>query len=162
MIQTTEIRSEKRYHKLSDTQTPFTTNHTEDPRTVLHPGLSGNGLFQEVSSFHYKKRIRTSFKIHDEFESDFILIKGLMEFYRPKEFIFSYDRKERSIGIDIKDDQLEQLSVFLSRIVHWTNQEKRFRHALKVAIEFENRYKLERENLYQTLRNMAVADKHVK
>jgi len=157
MIQTAEIRSEKRYLKLSDTQTPLNNNHKEEPRVALHPGLSGNGLFQKVSSFHYKERIRASFRIHNEFKPDFILIKGLMEFYRPKEFIFSYDRTERSIGIDIKGDQLEQLSAFLSRIFHWTKQEKQFRHALKLTIEFENRYKLEGESLYQTLKNATIA-----
>lgn len=158
MIQTAQIHSEKQYLVLSD-QVSDKISQAFVATSASHglDSLLANHLFQKISPFHYNNRIRISFRISDDYKSDFVLLKGLIEFNRPKDLVFAYDREQRSITTDIREDQPDQLRLFLSSILAWLNQEKKFRHALRIALEFESRYKFERDSVYEILRNTTVA-----
>jgi hypothetical protein len=117
-------------------------------------GLSDNGLFDKVSRFYYEGRIRLTFSVAGK--SDFGLIRGLLEFNRPNTLRFRYDGKNRTVGTDLRADQLEELQELLARVRELLEGEKRFRHALKLAIDFENRYRLERDSVYAVLKNLRI------
>lgn len=123
---------------------------------MVADALAGE-LFGKITIFHYKERIRLSFRLSDTYKSDFVLIRGLIEFRRTKDVHFAYDRGQRTLTTDITANQLHQLPSFFSGILDGIKSEKKFRHALKMALEFERRYKLERESLYEILRNSTMS-----
>lgn len=161
MTQTAQI-PDGQFLKLSDTD--FRTasrNIAEDNQSDITAALGANKLFGKLSPLFYNGRIRLSFRIADEYKTDYILIKGLLEFHRPKDFLFTYYREQRSAVVDINANRLDHLQVFLSEIFKWVRQEKQFRHALKIVLEFEGRYKSERESVYQILENTTAAARAV-
>ena len=115
------------------------------------PGFSA--LFDKVPRYYHEGRIGLTFFIADDFSTDFGLIRGLMEFNRPRTLQFRYDRRQRSVDVEIDRGQLEELQRFLAHVLALLGREKQFRHALKLAIEFEDRYRVEREGVYAVLRN---------
>jgi len=108
-------------------------------------------LFDEVVPFYYNGRIRISFSTADTYKRNFILIKGLIEFHRPKWLGFNYDKKQHGIETDIPAAQLDELATFVTMVTMWLKKEIQFQYALKRAIVFEKRYKLEGNGIYSVL-----------
>jgi hypothetical protein len=110
-------------------------------------------VFKQVSPFYYRTRARLAFAIADEFRAHFVMIKGLIEFNRSKHFYFQYDAKQRIVETDLDVTQLDALQVFLNRVTTLLKQEIQFKHALKLVLDFEHRYKAEMEGVYTLLNN---------
>ncbi len=111
-------------------------------------------LFQETSSFLYNDRVRLAFTVADEFAREFVLIRGLIEFHRPKELSFIYDREFRSIVVAVTQEQLGILHQFFGLIYDLLAKERRFRKALRSVIEVENSYRRVLENAYAELKSL--------
>jgi len=126
-------------------------------QSIVYGLLDGNGLFNKVSPFYYKERVRLTLSVSDKSKPDFSLIRGLIEFNRPRNLAFYYDMKSRSVWIDISSSELDRLQKFLSLVFDLLVKERQFRHALKMAMEFENRYRLERDSVYGILKNTTAA-----
>jgi len=114
-----------------------------------------NHLFAKVSPLYYNARVRLSFSLSEEFKQHFVLIKGLIEFNRSKDFSFEYNRAQRTFETDVDAGQLNDLQVFFENILTWLNQELTFKSALKVVIEFENRYKKAQAEAYAELMELS-------
>jgi hypothetical protein len=113
-----------------------------------------NILFNKVTSLYYKKRVRLSFSLSDDFKKHFVMIRGLIEFHRSKSFSFHYDIKQKAFEADIDVAQLNHLQSFFNRISSWLKEEIRFKEALKIVLEFEHRYKIERASVYSLFKNI--------
>ena len=159
MTQTAQIHEEQLL-TFSGRKSKIFSHVSESPQPESGSILGANELFGKVSPFYYNDRIRLSLRIADDYKGNFILIRGLIEFHRSRNFVFTYDREQRSVIADINADQLDQLKIFLSRILDWVRQEKQFRHALKIARQFESRYRLEQESVYQILKGTVNAHAH--
>lgn len=159
MVSTANINGQEFHLILTDEGVISRSNNynKEVTQRSVDSGSSENKLFQKVSPFYYKKRVRMTFFISDKFKDHFGLIRGLIEFHRERNLVFSYDIKNRSVGVDIKSEHLSLVQAFLSKVFDWVVKEKQFRHALKLAIEFENRYRLERDSIYGILKNTTAA-----
>ena len=116
-----------------------------------------NALFDQVSPLYYKTRVRLSFTLSEEFKKHFVLVKGLIEFHRSALFSFEYQQAYKIIETDIEVSQLDELQQFLDIILKWTNQEISFKRALKLVLEFENRYKIAKAEVYTQLMGQAPA-----
>ena len=151
---TTQKRPEGQYFKFPKTakRTPLKTV-TQPLETVPAGVLQKHGPVDQGRSGQYKERVRLHFSVAHSLPSEFTFVKGLIEFHRPKDFNFKYDRKQKTISIDVDLDQIDRLATFISGVEEWVRKEKQFRHALKMAIEFERRYQLERESVYAILKN---------
>ena len=114
-----------------------------------------NRLFGKVSPLYYKARVRLSFSLSEEFKKHFVLIKGLIEFNRSKDFSFEYNLAQRTFETDVDTGQLNDLQVFFENILTWLTQELRFKSALKVVLEFENRYKKAQAEAYAELMELS-------
>ena len=110
-----------------------------------------NPLFDQASPLYYKSRVRLSFTLSDEFKKHFVLVKGLIEFHRSAHFSFEYQPAYKIIETDIEVSQLDELQQFLDNVLGWTNQEISFKRALKLVLEFENRYKIAKAEVYTQL-----------
>jgi hypothetical protein len=111
-------------------------------------------LFDQVSPLYYKTRVRLSFSLSEEFKKHFVLVKGLIEFHRSTSFAFEYSPVYKIIETDIEVSGLGALQQFLDNVLTWTNQEISFKRALKLVLDFENRYKIAKAEAYAQLLNL--------
>ncbi len=125
--------------------------HTPTSQPALTAGMDSNGLFDKVSSIYNEERVRLILSVSEEFSSDFALVRGLIEFNRPRHLAFEYNQELRTVEADIRSNRLGELEQFLSLVFDLMVRERRFRGDLKRAIEFENRSRLERERIYANL-----------
>ena len=116
-----------------------------------------NTLFDKASTFSYHNRLRLSFSVREEYKSDFVLIRGLIEFHRTRNLKFTFDKNSRSIQTDIPGSEADQLHSFLQQISEWFKKEKQFKLALKIVVDFERRYGAERDSVYQIMKNASVS-----
>jgi hypothetical protein len=107
-------------------------------------------FIESATAFLYNNRLRLSISTGLD-GTHYVLLKGLIEFYRSKEYFFTFNRDEHSIEADIRESEFASLKTFLSDVNRWYQKEIQFKAALKHAISFEARYKAEKENLYATL-----------
>ena len=116
-----------------------------------------NVLFDNVSPLYYKSKVRLSFSLSEEFKRHFVLIKGLIEFYRSKNFSFEYNLAQKGIETDIEVSELSNLQVFFESVLAWLREELKFKKTLKVILEFEQRYKLEQAEVYALFNEVTSA-----
>ena len=107
-----------------------------------------NVLFDRVLPLFYETRVHLSLSVSDDFKGNFVLIKGLIEFHRSKDLHFEYKFSQRLVQIDVEADQLQSLQLFLQWISASFLREIDFKKNLKAVLEFENRYKIARAEVY--------------
>jgi hypothetical protein len=105
-------------------------------------------FFNRENSLYYNDRARISFTLAGEFSSHFILVKGLTEFYRPKHLKFAFDHNRKAFTIDLAVAEINDLSKLLRVVQQELLREISFKAALRRAIEFEKRYRLEAAEVY--------------
>jgi hypothetical protein len=96
-------------------------------------------------------KYRITVKLTEEFANNFVLIRGLFEFSRPKNIIISSAVKDQSFEIEILEAQAESFLSYIETIVGWLVNEIKFKNALKAILKFENRIKQEQAILYSGL-----------
>ena len=126
------------------------SNHSTKAERIVNELSDEIGFADSANAFIYNNRIRFSFGTGLN-EKLFVLLKGLIEFHRPKEFLFTYDKAERNIKADIHERDYSAFKDFLANVNHWLNNELRFKSALKNALAFEARYKSEKASVYGTI-----------
>jgi hypothetical protein len=101
-----------------------------------------------VLIYNHRVRLTTKAKLNLK---EFILLRGLIEFHRPANFFFTYDRAERTIVADFRESEFETVKEFFHDVTRWLATELRFKSALKKIIDFESLYRAERSSLYELL-----------
>lgn len=113
--------------------------------------FSVDSFYQQPTAFYYNDRARLQFIITSEFAPHFILIKGLIEFARPNTLKFKFKTDEKHVEIDLALSQFEELMTFLPVVYLGLQKELKFKAALKKAIQFEEKYKRERDEVYSSV-----------
>jgi hypothetical protein len=90
---------------------------------------------------NFGNRSRLTFKVLPEFDSSFVLIRGLIEFNRSRHLQFQFDLEQRNFEIELDTVRLPELVSLLQNINTQLHEELRFKAALKKAIEFEKHYR---------------------
>ena len=144
------ILTEEQYLQIvNEASTP--SDNSSNEYNVETPVLE-SVLFDNVSPLYYKSKVRLSFSLSKEFKRHFVLIKGLIEFHRSKNFSFEYNVAQKRIEADIEVSELNNLQIFFESVLRWLNEELKFKETLKVILEFEHRYRLEQAEIYSLLR----------
>lgn len=150
-----QILTQDQYLQISDnTNFVVTKDSTQTSQKDVSISFVDEGLFNEVSPLFYRTRVRLSFSLAEEFRALFIVTKGLIEFHRSKEFLFHYNREQRTIETDIEISQLKELRQFLKKVSVWLKEEILFKDALKKVLKFEAQYKLQKEEVYGLFKNI--------
>jgi hypothetical protein len=110
--------------------------------------LIDNRFYRPLSIFKYGDRVKVSFALRQPYAAHYVLSKGLLEFHRSTDFVFDYNRIDRSFHVSIRIEYLESLRKFLGNISIWLDEELYFRSALKEIIAFEKTYKSKMEEVY--------------
>ena len=151
MVQSASLPSVEQYFQVVNKASENLSNHSMI--SAADSSFIENVLFNKVSPLFYKTRMHFSFSLSEEFKKNFVLIKGLIEFHRSKNFSFEYNFAQKAIETDIEVSQLEDLRAFLHDVSIWLRQEIKFKETLKVILDFENRYKVAKAELYALLKN---------
>jgi hypothetical protein len=101
--------------------------------------------------FRYNNRFRIAFRLANHLENHFALIKGLIDFHRRKDFIFTFNRVEKSIEVEVALVHEESLAQFLEEVYASLERELKFKAALKQVIAFEKKLKEESRSVYNAL-----------
>jgi len=157
MLPSTHIADEQQYLTVSTTVSILEGSVSEDAYPTQRQDHVAS-LFTEASPFFYNDRARFSLEVRDEYKNDFALIRGLIEFQRPKELTFTYDRGQRLVRSDIDAKHADLLQTFLKSVFASLRYERQFRIALKIALDFERRYTLERDSIYGMLQISSPAN----
>ena len=150
MAQSASLSNAEQYLQVVNIGSENFSNHSSI--RVAESTVIENILFSKVSPLFYKSRVHFSFSLSEEFKKNFVLIKGLIEFHRSKNFSFEYNFEQKAIETDIEVSQLEDLQAFLNDVSVWLRQEIKFKETLKIILDFENRYKVAKAEVYALLK----------
>jgi hypothetical protein len=115
-----------------------------------------NGLFSKVAPLFYKNRLRLTFFVSDEYRSRYALLRGIIEFHRPKAFTFLYNRTDKILECDITVHQANALHEFLGSVLQLIECEVKFKEVLKQVIDFEDQCKRISGSVYGSLMRSAA------
>ena len=151
MAQSASLPGEEQYLQVVNKGSENLSNHSLI--NVTDSSVIENILFSKTSPLFYKTRAYFSFSLSEEFKKNFVMIRGLIEFHRPRNFSFEYNSAQKAIETDIEVNHLEDLRVFLHDVSIWLVQEIKFKETLKIILDFEHRYKVARSEVYALLKN---------
>lgn len=145
-------------HELPSATTLFvstTTDNAVSParKEPLNELVLPDGAFyKSESQLRYGDKVKFSFSIKDTYRSHFILIKGLLEFHRAPEFVFSFNKHDGTFDVATPSSgisqPLEELNRFLKKIATWLDQEISFKKQLKDMMAFEHEYRAKLAKVY--------------
>jgi hypothetical protein len=147
MAQTAQLFTEQHNDILFPNRESNNTSVSNNLRAIF----SGDSFYQHPTAFYYNDRARLQFNVTDEFFTQFILIKGLIEFSRPNTLKFKFTLDQKAIETDLPVNQFGELANLFLNIDKELNKEIRFKAALKRAIQFEQRYNQERAEVYSSV-----------
>jgi hypothetical protein len=138
-------------------QTPLPYLQISEASTTSYQNVLSNetrvvpSFIEQVSRLEYGDKVRYTFIVSKRFENQFALIKGLIDFHRPKHILFRFNREEKSIEVRTHLQQVDFLFGFLQKVQEWLVKEVQFKLALKKVIQFEDQYKSQRDSIYSSL-----------
>jgi hypothetical protein len=139
------IQSTLPYLQISETPTMH--------RQVLESNEARNmpSFLSRVNRLEYRDKVQYTFSVSERFSSHFVLIKGLIDFHRPNDINFSFNRQEKSIEVRTHLHNVDFLFQFLQKVQEWLVKEMQFKLALKKIIQFETQYHAKRTSIYNSL-----------
>ena len=96
-------------------------------------------------------QVIVKFSLRDLYQDQFVLLRGLLEFSRPKEISISSNNSEKTFQLHIGKDKVSAITAYMERILDLLVKEIRFKESLKAVIRFEQATRLEQSRLYREL-----------
>jgi hypothetical protein len=97
------------------------------------------------------------FKLNETYHSNFVLLRGLLEFTRPKLIVLTDNRVDKTFTISFSSAIEDESLSYLDTAINWLHQEIQFKKALKKIIAFEEKYNRDRRNIYDSI---SILDTH--
>ena len=138
-------------------QTPLPYFQISEPSTTSLQTVASDdaravpSFIRPVSRLEYRDKVQYTFIVSAPFEIHFALIRGLIDFHRPKGIQFRFNREEKAIEVRAHLQHVDFLFQFLQKLKEWLDKEVQFKLALKKVIQFENQYKSQRASIYSSL-----------
>lgn len=124
------------------------SGNAELPFLDLDSDLADGKFYRPTSKLKYSDRVKISFAVADAYRNDFITIKGLLEFHRTPDLVFSYNKSEGSFDVTTAWLDHKELFKFLRKISVWLDQELSFKRQLKEMMAFEREYRARMATVY--------------
>ena len=126
----------------------------ENQSRNLLPEETFKGFLNHTGSLLYANRIRLTFKASAHHAANLGLLKGLIDFHRPKGFSCTLNRADHTISADVPYAQQELLISFLDRIKALLEKELAFKKHLKKILLFEDTIKQATAQAYAGLTSL--------
>lgn len=97
-------------------------------------------------------QLYAKFRLRQDYQDSFVLLRGLLEFSRPKEIAVSANSPERSFEVWLPEDQAPRILAYFETIITRLLREIRFKASLKMIVKYEAKVKQEQARLYEALR----------
>lgn len=140
-------------HKVPSLVSDDTISVVNQSRNLL-PEETFKGFLNHTGSLLYTNRIRFTFKVSSHQYSNLGLLKGLIDFHRPRGFSFTINRADHTISADVPSAQQELLISFLDRIKSLLEKELAFKKHLKKILLFEDTIKQATAQAYSGLTSL--------
>jgi hypothetical protein len=127
---------------------PISADAVKDPSQEDSHALA---FMHQYSRLDYNDRVKLQYRVSDLYKTHFILIKGLIEFYRPKESVFLFDARTHALEVSVDVAAYHRLEAFLQLVERWLLAEIEFKATLKRILQFENHYRAESVRMYDPL-----------
>lgn len=125
---------------------------------LLTEWLERSPLLFPVQSFSlpagntfFPDQLLLKFRLREEYQHNFVLLRGLLEFSRPKKIVITANNSERTFEMWLTNDQAPDIIHYLEAIITRLLSEIKFKASLKMIIKYEERVRREQENLYKAL-----------
>lgn len=145
------------FTKPENTGSPY-LEEVEDARVKLTEWLNASGFISALHStvlsatgLFQNGRLIVTFVLNESYRDKFALLRGLLEFSRPKGITISANRLDRTFQLQVSPDQVDRIKEYLETILNLLAEEIRFKASLKSVIAFENKVRLEQEKVYEAL-----------
>jgi hypothetical protein len=126
------------------------SNDSNKAEKIVDELKSDIGFAESATAFIYNNRIRFNIGVSSNAKR-FALLRGLIEFHRPKNFLFTYDTDAKQIEADVREVDYTAFLNFLVSVNQWLKNEVDFKAALRNVIEFEKKYRSEGAAVYAAL-----------
>ena len=100
-------------------------------------------------------RYAITFRLSDKFANHFVLLRGLLEFSRPKTIEITPNAIDKTFYVELSKTQADHFVTHLDTILGWLIKEIKFKESLKALITFEKKVKREQAILYANMRQSA-------
>lgn len=94
-------------------------------------------------------------KLSGIYHDHFALLRGLLEFNRPKRISVSFNNSERTFELFVGTEQAAAVTEYLELILKLLIQEIKFKKSLKAILRFEESIRVEQSRLYRDLQAAA-------
>lgn len=128
----------------------------EDP---LFRWLKNSNLLKPVKSttiaankIFLTDRVIIKFELSNDYRKHFVLLRGLLEFSRPKGIVISAHSSEKIFELHIGNNQAAAVISYLDIILKSFIKEINFKKSLKSVLRFEQTMKLQQAKLYNNLK----------
>ena len=116
---------------------------------LIETKVYSNPFVNEKDPHFNESRIKIRYELPNQGKDKFVLFRGLIEFSRPRDFSFVFNRHDNSFVANVARNKVADLKEFLSNVQVQLTEELTFRKKLKAAIIFEKQYRLQCEELYK-------------
>ncbi|MEO5980623.1 MAG: hypothetical protein ABIS36_11285 [Chryseolinea sp.] len=127
------------------------TSNDRRPDKWFRAFRAKSGFFKLSSLFYYADRIKISFTLNESYAAHYVLVKGLLEFHRSKDYKITYKSEEKTFDLSVGSNLLDGAHQFLENVTVWVDHELDFKLKLKKIIEFESDYKRQAAEVYRSI-----------
>ena len=97
-------------------------------------------------------QVIVKFRLASAYRDNFILLRGLLEFSRPKGINVSSNNSEKTFEVHVGKNEARAMTVYLNKILDLFLKELNFKRSLKAVLSFEQDVRAEQSRLYKELR----------
>lgn len=97
-------------------------------------------------------RYAITFRLTDKFANHFVLLRGLLEFSRPKTIKITSNAIDKTFHVELSETQANHFVNYLDMKLGWLMKEIKFKESLRALIIFEKKVKREQAILYANMK----------
>ncbi len=122
-------------------------------RLVKHELLSIKSLsVAKADAIFLVDRYDITFTLSNKFAEHFVLLRGLLEFSRPKTIRIISSPIDKSFHVEFSENEADHLVIHMETVLNWLVKEIKFKESLRTLINFEEKMKREQARLYANLK----------
>ena len=146
-------------HSINDSSRNLVAKRKISAKTLLLRWFDNSSLLQPVrfSADPVNRNLPTDstiikFELSNDYREYFVLLRGLLEFSRPKEIMISVNSSEKTFEVYVSASQHEAVIAYLEIILEFFLKEINFKKLLKSVLQFEHTLKQRQAVLYSSLK----------
>ncbi len=148
MTQTTTALSVERTLTIHSPSSPLSVSRDRHRTDGFYSTWNDGSFYLPTYQSRDDEQLHISYRVREKYVPQFILIRGLIEFHRPAELQFAYDRENNTFEAIFQERHLNTLNRFLERVAVWVDQEISFKTHLKQILAFEDEYRARLNAIY--------------